>query len=363
MGNGPREPLDQLLDREVDDRDAGRRRAPRWRDRQPGRSLRAYAAAAARLGLRGRHHPQCPADVLGRGLARGRGRRRPLRGLSPGPGHGEPAAGRHPGPDVQAAARPSAGHRLQLLDRRELRARPRWSRPPWAGRWPTTSPRRVWGPAGMEADAYWQLESDDGLELGGLGVSARLRDVGRFGQLVLEDGEALGGRRVLPPGWRDLAGRPDCAATAFGRLHARRSRRIRLPVVGDAARADRHPRRRLRRRSAPTASSSTSIRASRWSWRSRARGVSPMTATPPSRPSRCSGRGARAPARPGAVTQAWRPSGWPAYGRSCPRGYGVPTISASGKPGRKLAVHALWLTARDFGLAMRRDVERRGIEA
>ncbi|WP_309646552.1 serine hydrolase [Phenylobacterium sp.] len=78
----------------------------------------------------------------------------------------------------------------------------------------------VWGPAGMEADGLWQLESEDGLELGGMGVSARLRDVGRFGLLVLEDGEAFDGRRVLPSGWRDLAGQPDCAATAFGRLMA-----------------------------------------------------------------------------------------------------------------------------------------------
>jgi CubicO group peptidase (beta-lactamase class C family) len=77
---------------------------------------------------------------------------------------------------------------------------------------------KVWGPAGMEADAHWQLESDDGREMGGLGVSARLRDVGRFGLLVLEDGEAFNGQRVLPPGWRDLAGQPDCAATGFGRL-------------------------------------------------------------------------------------------------------------------------------------------------
>ena len=76
----------------------------------------------------------------------------------------------------------------------------------------------IWGPAGMEAPGHWQLESEDGLELGGLGVGARLRDVGRFGLLVLEDGEAFSGRRVLPPGWRDLAGRPDSAATAFGRL-------------------------------------------------------------------------------------------------------------------------------------------------
>jgi len=76
----------------------------------------------------------------------------------------------------------------------------------------------IWGPAGMEADGSWQLDTEDGLELGGLGVSACLRDVGRFGQLVLEDGEAFGGRRVLPPGWRDLAGQPDSAPTAFGRL-------------------------------------------------------------------------------------------------------------------------------------------------
>ncbi len=75
----------------------------------------------------------------------------------------------------------------------------------------------IWRAAGMEADGYWQLESPDGLELGGFGVSARLRDVGRFGQLMLEDGEAFAGRRVLPPGWRDLAGQPDGAATGFGR--------------------------------------------------------------------------------------------------------------------------------------------------
>ncbi len=77
---------------------------------------------------------------------------------------------------------------------------------------------KIWGPAGMEADGYWALEADGGQELGGFGVSARLRDFGRFGQLVLEDGEAFSGRRVLPPGWRDLAGQPDSAPTAFGRL-------------------------------------------------------------------------------------------------------------------------------------------------
>src|SRR5262245_4407932 len=76
----------------------------------------------------------------------------------------------------------------------------------------------IWGPAGMEANGNWLLESEGGLEWGGFGISACLRDVGRFGQLVLEDGEAFSGRRVLPPGWRDLAGQPDSAPTAFCRL-------------------------------------------------------------------------------------------------------------------------------------------------
>ncbi|MBV8410211.1 MAG: beta-lactamase family protein [Alphaproteobacteria bacterium] len=75
----------------------------------------------------------------------------------------------------------------------------------------------IWGPAGMEADGCWYLESDGGLETGGFGVMACLRDLGRFGQLMLDDGEAFGGRRVLPPGWRDLAGQPDSVATTFGR--------------------------------------------------------------------------------------------------------------------------------------------------
>jgi len=48
--------------------------------------------------------------------------------------------------------------------------------------------------------------------------AACLRDVGRFGLLVLVEGEAFNGPRVLPPSWRDLASQPDRAATGFGRL-------------------------------------------------------------------------------------------------------------------------------------------------
>jgi CubicO group peptidase (beta-lactamase class C family) len=77
---------------------------------------------------------------------------------------------------------------------------------------------RIWEPAGMEADAHWLLEAEGGMEVGGFGVGACLRDMGRFGLLVLDDGAAFSGRRVLPPGWRDLASQPDCSPTAFGRL-------------------------------------------------------------------------------------------------------------------------------------------------
>jgi CubicO group peptidase (beta-lactamase class C family) len=65
-----------------------------------------------RLGLRGRHDPQCPADVLRRGLARGKRCRRTLRGLSPEQGHGEPTARLRPRPPVQTAERSAAGRRL-----------------------------------------------------------------------------------------------------------------------------------------------------------------------------------------------------------------------------------------------------------
>lgn len=66
---------------------------------------------------------------------------------------------------------------------------------------------KIWVPAGMEADANWWLESADGLEVGGSGLSARLRDYARFGLFLLEDG-VIDGQRVLPEGWLDEATRP-----------------------------------------------------------------------------------------------------------------------------------------------------------
>lgn len=59
---------------------------------------------------------------------------------------------------------------------------------------------RIWAPFGMESDATWWLESPEGLEVAGSGISATLRDYGRFGQFMLNDGVA-GSTRVLPAGW------------------------------------------------------------------------------------------------------------------------------------------------------------------
>ena len=66
---------------------------------------------------------------------------------------------------------------------------------------------RIWGKFGMESDATWWLESPDGLEVGGSGLSATLRDYGRFGLFLLGGGKA-GGEQILPDNWVKDAGSP-----------------------------------------------------------------------------------------------------------------------------------------------------------
>ncbi|MGQ3082466.1 MAG: serine hydrolase domain-containing protein [Hydrogenophaga sp.] len=68
--------------------------------------------------------------------------------------------------------------------------------------------QRIWQPCGMEFDAYYTLESDDGTEIGGSRAGMALRDIGRFAQLVLNDGVTSQGERVLPQGWVDAAATP-----------------------------------------------------------------------------------------------------------------------------------------------------------
>ena len=66
---------------------------------------------------------------------------------------------------------------------------------------------RIWAKFGMESDATWWLESPNGLEVGGSGLSARLRDYGRLGLFLLGGGRA-GGEQILPEGWVREAGSP-----------------------------------------------------------------------------------------------------------------------------------------------------------
>ena len=59
---------------------------------------------------------------------------------------------------------------------------------------------KIWQPFGMEDDASWWLASQDGLEIGGSGLSATLRDYARFGMFMLNEGRIYG-RETLPEGW------------------------------------------------------------------------------------------------------------------------------------------------------------------
>ncbi|MFN3312317.1 MAG: serine hydrolase domain-containing protein [Hyphomonas sp.] len=65
----------------------------------------------------------------------------------------------------------------------------------------------IWQPYGMEADANWWLDSADGVEIGGSGLSATLRDFARFGQFFL-DGGMIDGEPILPEDWTETAGQP-----------------------------------------------------------------------------------------------------------------------------------------------------------
>lgn len=71
---------------------------------------------------------------------------------------------------------------------------------------------KIWATYGMEAEANWWLDSPNGVEIGGSGLSATLRDYGRFGQFIMENG-AIDGRSILPDGWVAEAGSPKTLST------------------------------------------------------------------------------------------------------------------------------------------------------
>jgi CubicO group peptidase (beta-lactamase class C family) len=72
---------------------------------------------------------------------------------------------------------------------------------------------KIWQPAGMEFDAFYTLESEGGQEIGGSRAGMALRDFGRFGLFVANDG-VIDGQRVLPEGWVTAAATPAFALAA-----------------------------------------------------------------------------------------------------------------------------------------------------
>ena len=71
---------------------------------------------------------------------------------------------------------------------------------------------KIWSRMGMEAEANWWLDSPGGVEIGGSGISATLRDYGRFGLFAMNDG-VIDGEQVLPAGWMSEAGSPKVLST------------------------------------------------------------------------------------------------------------------------------------------------------
>ncbi|HAT8853605.1 TPA: serine hydrolase domain-containing protein [Legionella pneumophila] len=65
--------------------------------------------------------------------------------------------------------------------------------------------QKIWKPWGMESNASWWLLSHNGMGVGNGGIAATLRDFGRFGLLVQEDG-VVNGNQIVPKGWFNEAG-------------------------------------------------------------------------------------------------------------------------------------------------------------
>ena len=65
---------------------------------------------------------------------------------------------------------------------------------------------KIWQPMGAEADATWLVDKG-GYEIGFSGLNATLRDYGRFGMLLANDGR-LDGRQLIPAAWVRAATTP-----------------------------------------------------------------------------------------------------------------------------------------------------------
>jgi len=83
---------------------------------------------------------------------------------------------------------------------------------------------KIWSRIGMEHDATWILDRDGGMEMGGIGIDATVRDYARFGQLMANDG-VWREERILPEGWVKEATTPVEPHLDYGKL-------VRTPLEG-----------------------------------------------------------------------------------------------------------------------------------
>jgi len=73
---------------------------------------------------------------------------------------------------------------------------------------------KIWRPYGMERDAEWMID-DVGSEQGGCCLAMTLRDLGRFGQFIL-DGARIGGAPIVPDAWLAEATRNQIGTSGGG---------------------------------------------------------------------------------------------------------------------------------------------------
>jgi len=77
--------------------------------------------------------------------------------------------------------------------------------------------RKLWVPLGMEADALWSLDREEGMEKAFCCVSARARDFARFG-LLYAGGGRWRGKQILPADWAAISALP-AVSTRGGYQH------------------------------------------------------------------------------------------------------------------------------------------------
>ena len=76
--------------------------------------------------------------------------------------------------------------------------------------------QKIWKPFGMEHDAYWVLDNNYSLELGGCCINATLRDYSRIGLFAMNKGITREGIAVLPNNWIDESTNPSNNLKYYG---------------------------------------------------------------------------------------------------------------------------------------------------